>query len=105
MGQRRRPALALILVVGMVVALLPGLFTSEIKIGSLTVRTEQLFLGFAVVAMTVLGVVGALEARKRIAAAFRSRRWGRGIFLVLIWAYGLAICGLVLWRLLLVLGS
>ncbi|MCP4657329.1 MAG: hypothetical protein GY856_18110 [bacterium] len=103
MGKRRRPDLALILVVGMVVALLPGLFTSEIEFGSLTVRTEQLFLGYWVVVMTVLGVGGAIEARKRIAEAFHIHRWVRGIFLVLIWACALTICGLVLWRLLLVL--
>jgi predicted small integral membrane protein len=89
-------------------ALLPGFFTSEIEIGSLTLRSEQLFLAYSVVAMVVLGVGGAFEARKRIAEAFRGRR--RGVFIyigltyiVLFWAMYMAICGLVLWHLLRVL--
>ncbi|HEX9731190.1 MAG TPA: hypothetical protein VGG06_04290 [Thermoanaerobaculia bacterium] len=95
--------LTLILVVGMLVALLPSFFTSEIEIGSITIRSERLFLCYWVVVMVVLGGGGMLEARRRIAVASRSRRWVKVIFLALIWAGSLAICGLVLWHLLRIL--
>jgi hypothetical protein len=103
MDKKRRYDVASLLLLGMVVALLPGLFTSEIKIGPITVRSEQWLLGYCMVAMAVIGIAGALEARRKIAAAFRSRRRGWAYFLKMtwvcvIWAYALSLCAFVLWK-------
>ena len=95
--KRQRFDLAVILVVAMGLAMIPGFFGPEIELAGYEIRTERVLLGYCMVAMSALCVAITFEARRLLAARPGGRR--RIVPLALICGAGLLLCFAVLWGL------
>lgn len=84
----------------MVLSILPGVITSEIRVGNWSFPSERIVGIYMTFVAAFFAVYGGIEARKRIGEAFQLRNMGRLLLEVIVWTYALAICGIMLWGML-----